>query len=117
MSNFMELQANKLDWKLSHDETLFEKMKYLEDNVIASSHLVHNSMNELTRAIEAADTTLHNSVNAFNALNFNKFLENVVEDVDEAERRSEVTRMNNTQILDEMGERMNGEDEKFKYAL
>lgn len=34
-------------------------------------------MGELTRAINAAHTTLYNSINAFNALNFNKFLENV----------------------------------------
>lgn len=34
-------------------------------------------MNELTRAINAAHTTLYNSINALNALNFNKFVENV----------------------------------------
>ena len=44
---------------------------------MGTAHLIHNSMNELTRAIHAAHTTLNNSINAFNALNFNKFLENV----------------------------------------
>lgn len=77
MSNFQELQAEKQDWNLGTDEKLFEKLKFMEDNIVGSAHLVHNSMGELTRAINAAHTTLYNSVNAFNALNFNKFLENV----------------------------------------
>ena len=49
----------------------------MQENVVGSAHLIHNSMGELTRAINAAHTTLYNSINAFNALNFNKFLENV----------------------------------------
>jgi hypothetical protein len=49
----------------------------MQENVVGTAHLIHNSMNELTRAIHCAHTTLYNSVNAFNALNFNKFLENV----------------------------------------
>jgi hypothetical protein len=77
MSNFQELQANKLEWKLNHDEVFLEKIKYLEDNVVASSHLIHNSMAELERATSAAGTTLSNAVNAFNQLNYTKFLENV----------------------------------------
>lgn len=71
------MQANKLAWKLSHDESLFEKMNYLQDNVLASSHLVHNSIDELSRAINAAETTLSNAINAFGQLNYTKFLENV----------------------------------------
>ena len=77
MSNFQELQANKYAWKLNSDEQLFEKMNQLQDNVVASSHLVHNSIEELNRAIYAADTTLSNAINAFGELNYTKFLENV----------------------------------------
>jgi hypothetical protein len=65
MSNFLELQASKQNWRLSNDESLFEKINYLQDNVVASSHLVHNSIDELNRAISAADTTLNNAINAF----------------------------------------------------
>ena len=65
MSNFQELQASKQNWKLNNDESLFEKINYLQDNVVASSHLVHNSIEELQRAISAADTTLNNAINAF----------------------------------------------------
>jgi hypothetical protein len=68
---------------LASDEKLYEKLKHLEDNVVASSHLVHNSMTELNKALNAASTTLSNSINAFNQLNFNKFVENVVEELDE----------------------------------
>ena len=49
----------------------------MQENVVGTAHLIHNSMSELHRAIHAAHTTLNNSINAFNALNFNKFLENV----------------------------------------
>ena len=77
MSNFQELQGEKKNWKLSSDEKLFAKLKFQQMNVLDSAHLIQNSMNELTRAINAAHTTLYNSINAFNALNFNKFLENV----------------------------------------
>lgn len=77
MSNFQELQAEKQTWNLASDEKLFEKLKFMQENVVGSAHLIHNSMNELNRAINAAQTTLSNSINAFNALNFNKFLENV----------------------------------------
>ena len=52
-------------------------MNYLQDNVLASSHLVHNSIDELNRAINAADTTLSTAINAFGQLNYTKFLENV----------------------------------------
>lgn len=51
--------------------------------MIASTHLVHNSINEMNRAINAANTTLSNSINAFNQLSFNKFVENVIEDHDD----------------------------------
>ena len=50
----------------------------MQENVVGTAHLIHNSMSELTRAIHAAHTTLNNSINAFNALNFNKFLQNVI---------------------------------------
>ena len=62
---------------LNHDESLFEKINYLQDNVVASSHLGHNWIEELNRAIRAADTTLNNAINTFGQLNFTKFLENV----------------------------------------
>ena len=52
----------------------------MQENVVGTAHLIHNSMSELTRAIHAAHTTLNNSINALNALNFNKFLENVIEE-------------------------------------
>jgi hypothetical protein len=66
MSNFQELQAEKKEWNLASDEKLFEKLKFLEDNVVASTHLVHNSIGELNKAIGNANTTLNNSINAFN---------------------------------------------------
>jgi hypothetical protein len=50
----------------------------MQENVVSSATTIHDSMNELTRALNAAHTTLYNSINAFNALNFNKFLENVI---------------------------------------
>ena len=77
MSNFQELQAEKKEWNLATDEKLFEKLKFMQENVVSSAHTIHDSMQELTRALNAAHTTLYNSINAFNALNFNKFLENV----------------------------------------
>lgn len=49
--------------------------------MVGTAHLIHNSVSDLNRAIHAAHTTLNNSINAFNALNFNKFLENVIEEV------------------------------------
>lgn len=52
----------------------------MQENVVGSAHLIHNSVGELNRAINAAHTTLHNSINAFNALSFNKFLEMAVDD-------------------------------------
>ena len=66
MSNFLELQANMLDWRLNHDEELSGKMNCLQDNIIASSNLISNSMEELNRAINAAGTTMNNAINTFN---------------------------------------------------
>ena len=77
MSNFQELQGEKKTWNLASDEKLFEKLKSMQENVVTSAQVIHDSMSELGRAINAAHTTLYNSINAFNALNFNKFLENV----------------------------------------
>jgi hypothetical protein len=85
MSNFQELQAEKKDWSLASDEKLFEKLKHLENNVIASTHLVHNSLNELNKAFNASHTNLHNTINTFNQLSFNKFVENVVEEKEAGE--------------------------------
>ena len=42
-------------------------------------------MDELNRAISAAGTTMSNAINAFNQLNHTKFMENRVEDFDEAD--------------------------------
>ena len=77
MQNFEELQADKLKWKLNNDEELVQKMNYMQDNILASSHLIHSSMGELNRAINAAGTTLSSAINAFNQLNSTKFMENV----------------------------------------
>ena len=93
MSNFQELQANKLNWKLADDEALSEKMNFMQDNVLASSHLITGSMMELNRAISAAGTTMSNAINAFNQLNYTKFMENKVEDFDEADQREEISRL------------------------
>ena len=41
-------------------------------------------MDELNRAISAAGTTVSNAINAFNQLNYTKFMENKVEDFDDA---------------------------------
>ena len=49
----------------------------MQDNILASSHLIHSSMGELNRAINAAGTTLSSAINAFNELNSTKFMENV----------------------------------------
>ena len=93
MSNFQELQANKIGWRLSDDEALSEKMLFMQDNVLASSHLITSSMDELNRAISAAGTTMSNAINAFNQLNYTKFMENKVEDMEEAEQRQEIDRL------------------------
>lgn len=62
-------------------------MNYMQDNVLASSHLITGSVMELNRAISAAGTTMSNAINAFNQLNYTKFMENRVEDFDEADQR------------------------------
>jgi hypothetical protein len=77
MSNFQELQADKQKWTLESDYNMIQKVKTMQENVVGTASLIHNSVGELTRAIHAAHTTLSNSINAFNALNFNKFLKNV----------------------------------------
>lgn len=103
---------------------LFEKLKFLEDNVVASTHLVHNSMNELQKAFDAADITLNNSINAYNQLSFNKFVENVVEGQDSdmsfggnlnASARTVPTEtpMDQTTVIGDL----RGEDEKLTQAL
>jgi len=95
-------------------------MKYLEDNVVASSTLIHTSMLELERATSAASTTLSNAVNAFNQLNYTKFLENVVEDLQEAEKRQQIQRdMNESQMeMSMLGDiDASTEDDKLRYAL
>jgi len=96
MSSFAELQAEKQKWTLASDDKLFEKLKYMQENVVGSAHLIHNSVGELNRGINAAHTTLYNSINAFNALSFNKFLEMAVDDtplIDENQLESEDAHM------------------------
>lgn len=78
---------------MNDDESLSEKMHFLQDNVVASSHLITSSMDELDRAISAAGTTMSNAINAFNQLNYTKFMENKVEDFDEADQRAEIDRL------------------------
>lgn len=65
----------------------------MQDNVLASSHLITGSIEELNRAISAAGTTMSNAINAFNQLNYTKFMENKVEDFDEADQREEISRL------------------------
>ena len=83
-------------------------MSCLQDNILSSSNLITSSVMELNRAIHAADTTMSNAINAFNLLNHTKFLENVVEDLNEAEAKAETerleeeTRMNNTTFAQDM---------------
>lgn len=88
--------------------------------MVASSHLVHNSIDELNRAISAADTTLNNAINAFGQLNYTKFLENVVEDVSEAEKQAILERkVRAEEILEQTQHEidLNGEKEKIQFAL
>ncbi len=84
----------------------------MQENVVGTAHLIHNSVSDLNRAIHAAHTTLNNSINAFNALNFNKFLENVIEEATPGmgtpDEESESTSM--------FGD-LRGEDEKLTQAL
>jgi hypothetical protein len=40
-------------------------------------------MSDLNKAFNKSCTTLQNSINAFNQLSFNKFVENVVEDIED----------------------------------
>ena len=56
-------------------------MSFMQDNVLASSHLITSSMDELNRAISAAGTTMSNSINLFNQLNYTKFMENVSQSI------------------------------------
>lgn len=120
MSNFQELQAEKKNWNLASDEKLFEKLKHLENNVVASTTLVHNSLNELNKAFTTSNTSLQNTINAFSQLSFNKFMENVVEGQDEdglfvesKKQRSQRTVSEQSTIIGSL----KGEDEKLQEAL
>jgi len=108
MSSFTELQAEKQNWKLASDDKLFAKLKNMQENMVGSAHLIHASMGELNRAINAAHTTLYNSINAFNALTFNKFLENAVDDTPDLNGEEEEENL--------LGD-LRGEDEKMATAL
>ena len=85
----------------------------MQENVVGTAHLIHNSVSELNRAIHAAHTTLNNSINAFNALNFNKFLENVIEEPSTTPGQSEEETASSTMF----GDDLRGEDEKYAQAL
>ena len=78
--------------------------------MVGTAHLIHNSVSELNRAINAAHTTLNNSINAFNALNFNKFLENVLDDPSQNPPEEE------DESVNMLGD-MRSEDEKLTMAL
>lgn len=108
-----------LDWRLNHDEELSDKMSGLQDNIIASSNLISNSMEELNRAINAAGTTMNNAINTFNQLNNNKFIENVVEDVQEADQRTEIENLQDQTDLNNMSfaSEMLMEKDKINFAL
>ena len=77
-------------------------------------------MTELTKAYNAAQTTLNNSINAFNQWSFNKFVENVVDDTDDGESRSAFGGAPGENPLDQtspvLGD-LRGEDEKLAEAL
>ena len=95
----------------------------MQDNILASSHLITSSMDELNRAISAAGTTMSNAINLFNQLNYTKFVENKVEDLDDAEQRQEIekleestARMNDTMQTSFRDEMLN-EREKITFAL
>ena len=95
-------------------------MSCMQDNILSSSNLIAGSMDELNRAIHAADTTMSNAINAFNLLNHTKFLENVVEDMEEAEQKmameklDDQTRMNNESMF---SEELLSEKDKIQFAL
>lgn len=84
----------------------------MQENVVGTAHLIHNSVSELNRAIHAAHTTLNNSINAFNALNFNKFLENVIEEATPGQTAGEDDTASTSMFGD-----LRGEDEKLTQAL
>jgi len=95
----------------------------MQDNVLASSHLITSSMDELNRAISAAGTTMSNAINLFNQLNYTKFVENKVEDLDEAEQKAEIekleertARMNDTMQTSFASDMLNERD-KITFAL
>ena len=93
-------------------------MKYLEDNVEASTILVHNSINELNKAYNAANTTMNNCVNVFNLMSFNKFIENVVEEkhFDGTKGGATIDPMGVDQSAFMIGD-LRSEDEKLSEAL
>lgn len=114
MANFQELQAEKKKWSLHQDEKLFEKMKVLEDNVIASTHLVYNSLQEVVKAQVRANTNLNNSINVFNLISFNKFVENLIEESEGMQKANQnLKMMDQTTILGDH----RTEDEKLVEAL
>ena len=80
----------------------------MQENVVGTAHLIHNSVSELHRAIHAAHTTLNNSINAFNALNFNKFLENVIEEPTPGQNMTDDETASTSMFGD-----LRGEDEKL----
>ena len=73
-------------------------MSFLQDNILSSSNLITGSIMELNRAIHAADTTMSNAINAFNQLNYTKFIENVVEDQNEADQKIEIEKLEQTMM-------------------
>jgi hypothetical protein len=84
----------------------------MQENVVGTAHLIHNSVSDLNRAIYAAHTTLNNSINAFNSLNFNKFLENVIEEATPGMQTPD----EETESTSMFGD-LRGEDEKLSQAL
>ena len=81
--------------------------------MVGTAHLIHNSVSDLNRAIYAAHTTLNNSINAFNALNFNKFLENVIEEPNPGMAGTPDEEAESTSMFGDL----RGEDEKLTQAL
>jgi hypothetical protein len=74
-------------------------------------------MMELNKALNASSTTLNNSINAFNQLNFNKFVENVVEEIDEENQGSTPDPFGNPMDQTSFLGDLKSEDEKLTNAL
>ena len=96
------------------DEKLFEKLQQLENNVIASTHLVYNSIGEVNKAYSKANTNLSNTINVFNNVSSARFVENLIEeDPTGMSMNGQIFAMDQTTIIMDN----KGEDERLTEAL